>query len=225
MPGEYSIGLQVYRIRCTFSIGVLVGHTRQCNRAAHEPFLRAPCSWGKRQWISSPGHEEDEKQRLFWRVRLADWGFRRLYPWRILRQLGEQLWLSMRAERWSPLFLLFRYLDRYRLCSDMAVYPQTVDSLNDLFNEAKTERTYGSVNSTRAHPPPRAFLFSKQDVANAPWWGQHILYKFPWWGFGKRANTRPMGQLIFNLASMIEAKNILKVFSGFSYSFWSISLI
>ena len=37
----------------------------------------------------------------------------------------------------------------------------------------------GSVNSNRAHPPPpppRAFFFFffNKNVANAPWWGQHI---------------------------------------------------
>ena len=51
-------------IRCTFIVGNTVGFRLQCNKEVDESFLRAPCSWRKRQCISSRGHEVDERSRL-----------------------------------------------------------------------------------------------------------------------------------------------------------------
>ena len=67
----------------------------------------------------------------------------------------------------------------------MAVYPQTVDSLNDLFNEAKTEKTYGSVNSTRAHPPREHFYFQNK-MLQMPHGGASTSYTNPHGGVSGR---------------------------------------
>ena len=47
--GVVGIALSLFRIRCTVSVGGIVGHTRRSNKAVHELFLQAPCSRGKCQ--------------------------------------------------------------------------------------------------------------------------------------------------------------------------------
>ena len=75
-------------------------------------------------------------------------------------------------------------------------------------------------------PPPPGIVghlsFLKKNVANAPWWGQHI-YKIPTvgpWEEGKYPTHGTRSKFYL----MIEAKNILIVFSGFSYGFEGIIL-
>ena len=57
--GPYVVAIRRIRIRGTVSVGGIVGRRRYRNGAAHEPFLRAPCSWQKCRWISSWSNEVD----------------------------------------------------------------------------------------------------------------------------------------------------------------------